>query len=202
MYRYLKFGQSIAGLAFLCLAAACSGKGGNGNFPDNFDKIGDAGRVAYVMEQTSPDSVARFICDAALGKVEGVKIDSIQIATLYAYEHYKDNDLASFSNTLDSYSAALPLKEKMKLYVLLGEVDAQQLGYQLGLEYVNNIRSKKMTADEVSAELKEFKKACGADHDTYRRFVKGFKVVLEKEHGGARGVDNDIYNRFINLSEE
>lgn len=179
---------------------SCGGKNGSGDFPDNFGTIGDAGRVSYMMKNVTPDSVARFICDAALGKVEGARIDSLPTATLYAYEHYKNTDLASFAAQYDAYSQSLPLEEKMKLYALAGSYDPQQLGYQLGLEYVGNIRSKKMTADQVAAELKEFKKACGNDHDTYKRFVKGFKVVLELEKGN--GISGDIYSRFKNLNED
>ena len=179
---------------------SCGGKNGSGDFPDNFGTIGDAGRVSYMMKNVTPDSVARFICDAALGKVEGARIDSLPTATLYAYEHYKNTDLASFAAQYDAYSQSLPLEEKMKLYALAGSYDPQQLGYQLGLEYVGNIRSKKMTADQVAAELEEFKKACGNDHDTYKRFVKGFKVVLELEKGN--GISGDIYSRFKNLNED
>lgn len=179
---------------------SCGGKNGSGDFPDNFGTIGDAGRVSYMMKNVTPDSVARFICDAALGKVEGARIDSLPTATLYAYEHYKNTDLASFAAQYDAYSQSLPLEEKMKLYALAGSYDPQQLGYQLGLEYVGNIRSKKMTADQVAAELEEFKKACGNDHGTYKRFVKGFKVVLELEKGN--GISGDIYSRFKNLNED
>ncbi len=71
---------------------SCGGKNGSGDFPDNFGTIGDAGRVSYMMKNVTPDSVARFICDAALGKVEGARIDSLPTATLYAYEHYKNTD--------------------------------------------------------------------------------------------------------------
>ncbi len=179
---------------------SCGGKNRSGDFPDNFGTIGDAGRVSYMMKNVTPDSVARFICDAALGKVEGARIDSLPTATLYAYEHYKNTDLASFAAQYDAYSQSLPLEEKMKLYALAGSYDPQQLGYQLGLEYVGNIRSKKMTADQVAAELEEFKKACGNDHGTYKRFVKGFKVVLELEKGN--GISGDIYSRFKNLNED
>lgn len=200
MKGIIKFAVSMAMCGAAVIMPSCGGKGGSGDFPDNFGTIGDAGRVAYMMKAVSPDSVARFICDAALGKIEGARIDSLPTATLYAYEHYKDTDLASFAAQYDSYSQSLPLEEKMKLYALAGSYDPQQLGYQLGLEYVGNIRSKKMTADEVAAELAAFKKACSRDHDTYRRFVKGFKVVLELEKGN--GISGDIYRRFINLSEE
>lgn len=191
---------AAAALAALGLASCHGGKGNNGEFPDNFNSIGDAGRVAYVMENSSPDSVARFICRAALGEIEGARIDTFANATLYAYDHYRDDDLAAFSSEFDSYSASLPLPKKMKIYSLAAKTDPQGLGYQLGLEYVNNIRTRKMTADEVAAELKDFRRACATDPQTYHRFVKGFKIVLEMERNN--GVPSDVYARFINMSEE
>ena len=43
------------------LLTACGGKDKKSSvFPDNFDKIGDAGRMDYMMKHVSPDSVARF----------------------------------------------------------------------------------------------------------------------------------------------
>ncbi|WP_290088683.1 hypothetical protein [uncultured Duncaniella sp.] len=200
MRRMTKSAVYMALCGAVVSVCSCGGKNGSGDFPDNFGTIGDAGRVSYMMKNVTPDSVARFICDAALGKVEGARIDSLPTATLYAYEHYKNTDLASFAAQYDAYSQSLPLEEKMKLYALAGSYDPQQLGYQLGLEYVGNIRSKKMTADQVAAELEEFKKACGNDHGTYKRFVKGFKVVLELEKGN--GISGDIYSRFKNLNED
>ena len=196
----MKIRNLFSGLILCAVLGSCGSKGGSGDFPENFDKIGDAGRVAYMMKTVSPDSVARFICDASLGKVEGARIDTITTATLYAYENYKNDDLSLFSDEFDNYSANLPLPEKMKIYSLSGKTDPQGLGYQFGLEYVNSIRMKRMKAEDVEKELAEFKKACGPDHDTYRRFVKGFKTVLELDKGND--LPADIYNRFINMSEE
>lgn len=176
---------------------SCSGKG-NGNFPSDFESIGDAARIEYMMKHVEPDSVARFLVDVSLGRVEGARIDTLPTAVLYCYEHYKDDDLASFSNQFDIYTQSLPLPERMKIYSLAGQIDPQQLGYQLGLEYVNTIRNRKMTPDQVAEEIKEFKKACATDTATYRRFVQGFKVVLGMERNG---ISPEVYNKFINLSE-
>ncbi len=203
MQRFMTF-NSKTGVSFLSVSAAllllaCGAKN-HPDFPNNFDKIGDAGRIAYVMKTESPDSVARFICDAALGRIEGAKIDTLATATLYPYEHYKDEDLATFANAFDSYSQSQPLPDKMRLYAMAGQINPQQLGYQLGVEYINNIRNRKMTPDEIDVEIKELRKACSKDPETYRRFVKGFKVALTMEQGN--GISQEIYNRFSNLAEE
>ena len=191
---------SAAAFAGALMLSACGKGKGNSDFPENFGSIGDEGRTAFMMKRVGPDSVARFLCDAALGRVEGARIDSLPIATSYAYTNYKDDDLATFSSVFESYSGSLPLADRMKLYVLAGKYNPQQLGYQLGLEYVVNIRNEQMSVDEVTAELKEFRNACGHDKDTYRRFVKGFKVALEAER--TKGIDPKVYDRFINLQED
>jgi len=203
-FEIIEYSMKIKGLLIMLVSVAafcsCGSKHDAEDFPENFDKIGDAGRVAYMMEHVGADSVARFICDAALGKVKGAKIDTITIATLYAYENYKNEDLASFSDAFDNYSANLPLSEKMKIYSMSGKTDPQGLGYQLGLEYVNSIRMKRMSGQDVEREIIEFKKACGSDKDTYRRFVKGFKTVLQLDRGND--LPQEVYDRFINMSEE
>ncbi len=200
MKRNLNIGLMATVLAGVMMMSACNNGKKKSDFPENFGSIGDEGRTAFMMKHVGPDSVARFLCDAALGRVEGARIDSLPIATSYAYSNYKDDDLATFSSVFDSYCNSLSLPDRMKLYVLAGKYDPQQLGYQLGLEYVVNIRNEQMSVDEVTAELSEFRKACGNDNDTYRRFVKGFKVALEAEH--ANGIDPKIYNRFINMQED
>ena len=181
----------------LCLVAASCGKksGDSGNFPENFNGLSDAEKVAYVMRHATPDSVARFICDASLGRVEGISIASLAAASNHAYENYTGDDLATFYAEYDRYESDMPLPEKMKLYVLAGKEDPQKLGYELGLSYVGNIRDNHLTADQVEKELKEFKKACGDDSDTYRRFIIGFHTALELERNN--GFPQEIYSRFI-----
>jgi hypothetical protein len=180
------------------LLAGCGGKGNqSGEYPDNFNTIGDAGRVAYMMQKVEPDSLARWIIRGALGQEPGVRVDTFAIATNYAYEHLRDDALDSFCGAYDSYVESLPIADKMKIYKLAATEDPQQLGYKLGLEYMSSIRDNHKSAAEVEKELKEFKKACGTDTETYDRFVIGFKTVLQMDHG--KDVPEDIYQKFINL---
>ena len=77
-----------------------------------------------------------------------------------------------------------------KGYVIAAMVVGKDSGATSNLVYVHT--------DDVERELAEFRKACGADSATYRRFIVGFKTVLNVD----RGVDvpRDIYNRFINYN--
>lgn len=180
------------------LLCACSSKKGNeGKYPADFNKIGDAGRVGRMMKTASPDSVARWIINGALGREEGTHIDTLAIATSYAFEHYKDNELEQFSVEYDNYVESLPIADKMMVYKLGGSEDPQKLGYKLGLEYMSVIRDEHLSVDQVEKELQEFKKACGTDTTTYRRFLIGFKTVLEVDHG--KDVPEEIYKRFCNV---
>lgn len=191
-----KIAVSVAAVALLMLYGCGKNGGGSGEFPSDFNHLLEGEKVAYVMQHASPDSVARFICDAALGRLPGVKIENFSEATLYAYDNLKNDDLAAFSSEYDRYVEDQPLPDKMKLYALGGQHDAQGLGYALGLDYVRSIRDKNMTSEQVEAELREFKKACGSDTETYDRFIVGFHTVLELDHG--KDLPEDIYKKFIN----
>ncbi len=191
-----KFVLSVS-MALLVLTGCGKGKGSNdASYPENFGEIGDAGRVAYLMTKATPDSVARFICYASLHPTKDVRVDSMAIATNYAYEHYKGDDLEKFGIAIDDFVASLDLADKMKIYALSGTEDPQGLGYQLGLEYMADIRDKHLSADQVEKELLAFKKACANDSDTYNRFIIGFRTVLKLDQG--KDMPPAIYERFIN----
>ena len=193
-----KFFASALLLSLLLSAAGCKGKGdGSSDFPQNFNQIGDAGRVKYMMNRVQGDSLARFILYGALGKTPGVKIDTLAIATNYAYEHLKGDDLEDFSREYDAIVESLPLPEKMKAYKLGGSEDPQGLGYTLGLEYVSKIRDNQMKVQAVEEELKEFRNACGSDTATYRRFMTGLKLALQLDHG--KGIPEDVYRHFTGM---
>lgn len=178
------------------LASCGSGKEGQkGSFPDNFGTLDDARKVSFMMQNASPDSVARFLCDAALGKVPQGRIDTLATAAAYAYEHYTDSALMVFSQEFDDYSSNLPLDQKMRIYSMAGMSDPQRLGYELGLQYVSHIRESRMSVDDIRAELEAFKAACATDSATFRRFIKGFKTVLKVDHG--KDLPEDVYNAFI-----
>lgn len=184
----------------LSVTLLLTGCGGNTHtaqrqWPADFNLRDDAAKVDYMMKQVSPDSVARFICDGALGKIDGVTIDTIAIAVAYAYENYSDSSLMNFSREFDYYSSNLDLPDKMRIYLMAGLSDPKRLGYELGLEYVDHIREDSMKVDDVKREIEAFKTACADDSVTYVRFLKGFKTVLRLDHG--KDLPEDIYTAFI-----
>lgn len=191
----------IALMTLLIAGAACSGKKNSADsFPEGFDQLSDQQKVAYMMQHASADSVARFIIYAALGQIEGIHIDTLNNATLKAYEAYTDTALQSFSWEFDRLAEELPLHQKMKLRALVGAEDPQGLGLTLGLEYLNQIRVKGMTADQVLEELKALKKASKEDPDLYARFLIGFRTVLRYDKNSD--MPKEIYTRFLNFDEE
>ena len=187
-------------LGFMTMASiAITGCGkakdrGESGFPENFNSLPDTARVAYVMKTASPDSVARFICNASLGKVNGAKIDSLAVATNYAYEKYSGDDIDRFSVEYDTFVASLPLPDKMKMYALAGVEDPQGLGLQLGLEYVQAIRDRNMTVKDVDTEIEAFRRACGSAEDLYQRFLTGFRTVLKVDSG--QDVPKAIFEKY------
>ena len=188
-------------MALIFLIPACGGKGGDTDvFPEGFASLTDEQKVAYMMEHASADSVARFIIYASLGRIDGVRIDTLNNATLKAYETYTDTALQTFSWEFDRVVEELPLHDKMHLRALVGSEDPQGLGLTLGLEYMNQIRVKGMTADEVMAELQELKRASADDPDMYARFLIGFRTVLRYDRNSD--MPAEIYRRFLDYDEE
>ncbi len=196
MNRVKKF-LHLVPLAAMAILVGCGSKPQSvyEPLPADFNSRDDVSKVDYMMKHATPDSVARFICNGALGK-DSIKIDTIAIAVNYAYENYNDSNLINFSREFEEYAANLPLHEKMKIYLLSGASDELRLGYELGLEYVAHIRRDSLKVDEVKAELESFKIACADDTMTYVRFLKGFKTALGVDHG--RDLPENIYNAFIN----
>lgn len=191
----------LALMSLIIAMSACGGKNKNGkDFPEGFDKLSDQQKVAYVMQHASADSVARFIIYAALGQIEGVHIDTLNNATLKAYEAYTDTALQSFSWEFDRLAEELPLHQKMKLRALVGAEDPQGLGLTLGLEYLNQIRVKGMTAEQVLEELTALKKESKEDPDLYARFLIGFRTVLRYDRNSD--MPKEIYTKFLNFDDE
>lgn len=178
--------------------AACGGRqGSHGNFPEGFAGMNDAAKMKYMMANASPDSVARFICDASLGRIEGVRIDTLSMAALYAYEHYKDDELQSFQAAFDGYAENLPLPDKMKLRKLAASDDPDALGYTLGLEYVNDIRVGKKSPAQVEAEIEAMRVVCTENPEdslTFKRFMTGFRIALDND--GATGIPKEIFEKY------
>jgi lipoprotein len=197
--KTMSLSKPFGPLLALILFASCGGKttDDKNSLPENFASLDDSSQVAFMMKNSTPDSVARFICNASLGKVKSARIDTLAIAVAYAYQNYNDSDLIVFSREFDDFSANLPLNEKMKIYSMAGNIDPQGLGYELGLEYVTHIRENKMSVDDIRTELNAFKEACANDSDMYNRFLKGFKTVLKVDHG--KDLPEEVYNAFINL---
>lgn len=185
-------------VVFSFLAIGCRKKGGSADFPDDFNSRSDTEKIAYMMEAVGPDSVARFICSASLGKIDGVKLDSMSMAVLYAYENYRDAEAQTiFGETLDSMQNSLPLAEKMEMLRKVGTEDAMGLGLRMGLEYVEQIREHHINANEALEEIKAFRKACGSDVDTYNRFITGLKVALKEN--GHRDLEKGVYEKLMNI---
>lgn len=188
----------FAAAASLLILSACSSKQkSESSLPADFKTMGDQRRVQYMMQHVAPDSLARFIIYGALGRNPEMPIDTLGIATNYAYEHLSAEEMDAFAVEYDAVVESLPLDDKMRVYKLGGQEDPQRLGYKLGLEYMQSIRSGGKSVADVEKEIASFKKACASDTATYRRFVVGFRTVLQEDQG--KDMSRDIYNRFINL---
>lgn len=179
------------------LLSACSRNDGS-RLPDNFKTLSTDDQMEYLMDRMPPDSVARFICNAAMGKVYNARLE-LQPALSYAYEKYGEDDLVEFQIALAQYQDNLPLHERVRLTKLLGIEDLDQFGYNLGLSYVGLIRVEQKDIPQISDELAKLQKECKADPDFYKRFMKGFKTALEYDR--HHDLDDRIYLKFISYPD-
>ena len=150
------------------------------------------------MANLPPDSVARFICDAALGKIENTKID-LPSSLAYAYEHYGEDDMVTFQVEMAAYEMELPLHEKVKFAKLSGVEDPDMYSYTLGLEYVGTIREEGKNVAQVGEELDQLRKECKSDPEFYKRFMKGFKTALHYDR--HHDLEEKIYTKFISYPD-
>lgn len=191
---------ALSGMAFLS-GCSGSGKGRNGDFPKDFDTRSDEEKIAYMMEAVEPDSVARYIANAALGDIPEGKIRSVSAAYNYAYQHYQNQgeNQTKFIVEFDNVQNELSLDDKMKIMKAAGQEDPMGLGLRLGLDYYEQLRDKKMTLRQVDEEVAAFRRACGNDTATYVRFIKGFKAALNTD--GGKSVDRAVYDKYRSLPE-
>lgn len=196
MKRFQLFSVFFLSLSVLMCVCSCKrGNGDDGPYPANFNSIGDAGRVAYIMRVAEPDSVARFVYNAALGKVEGTRIDTLGVAITYVNEKYTGEKLDKYYIAAENMKAMMSLADKMKVYTMEGYEDPEGVGFTLGLEYMQNIRERNLQVEDIRKEIEDFRKAMRKDPQTFDRFIIGFKTVLKNDRN--KDLPMAIYNAFI-----
>lgn len=152
------------------------------------------------MRTTSPDSTARFIIKAALGQIPGTSIDTVSNAVLYVYTFSSADDQVKFSEEYQKIIDALSPADRVTLFEKGSSEDPLEFGFELGLGYLNSIRSRNLSVNDIQKEIAELKKACGNDTSTYRRFVTGFTTVLNYDKG--KDVKKEIFEKFSTLSPD
>lgn len=188
----------LAAVVLIGLAgASCSKKNKNG-LPDNFATLPPEGQMAYLIESMPLDSVARFICETAMGKAGDARIE-LQPAVEYAFGNLPEDSAAVFWNALMAYKLELPLNEQVRLTKLMGFEDMEQYGYDLGLSYVGEIRVEQKDINTISEELSSLQQECKSDPEFYKRFMKGFKTALEYDR--HHDLDDKIYLKFISYPD-
>ncbi|MDE6716830.1 MAG: hypothetical protein K2J70_01440 [Muribaculaceae bacterium] len=190
----------LASIAVAMLAMTGCGKKGaesDSGFPKDFAKLSDTEKVAYVMRTSSPDSVARFVIEAALGQKKGLRIDTLAIAEDYAMTNYTGEKLEDYIRESTRLKEEITLSQRFILFNRVKTNDPVSFGLELGLGYLSRVREKNLSAKDVEKEIEDFRKVCGEDTATYRRFVTGFTEALRLDKD--KDVKKEIYEKFINL---
>ena len=200
MSAKLKSISRVALIVMCWIAVGFSGckKKEEANLPSSFSSLSTDEKMEYLMKNLPPDSVAIFICDAAMGKNNDSRIE-LGEAVAYAYNNYKEADQITFDEAFNRYGEKLPLYEKNKFYNLANLMDPDVFGYEIGLKYVGTIREESKTVKEVKEEVDRFMKECKNDPETYKRFMKGFKEALQYDRG--HDLDEQIYTQFISYPD-
>lgn len=190
-------------VTLIVLVCSC-GKDGSVNkkLPTDFSQMTDRQKMDWVMKNLRPDSAARFLGRVALGEEKNVKLDTFATSLLYLYDSYREENLEIFTASFESFKKSLPLDRKMKLYLISGDFDTLNMGYQLGLEYVARIRDYNLKVSDIEREMNDLRKACDAARDTatFLRFSKGFELALREDSG--KDLSSEVYHRFITPTYE
>lgn len=200
MRNFTRSRMAIFGmLAGMLAVASCGGSNDSNQLPSDFQTLSLDKKMNYMMSSVTPDSVARFIYTASLGKIPGVDLDLNQ-AVEYASVNYKGKDLDEFFKEYQVYRDQLPLKDLMNFYYQEGMVDSLKVGMTLGLGYLATVRENGKTVKAAKEEILEFKKACKGDTAMYRDFLIGLRYALDHDRG--KDLDDKIYNELINLDSQ
>lgn len=185
---------SIMSVCLIAFALAGCKKNEETVVPNTFNSMSTEEKMAYLMKHFPPDSVAYFICDAAMGKQYDSRLE-LGDALTYAYTHYKESDQVIFDEAFNQYGEKLPLSDMVKFYRMANLSDPEIFAYEMGLRYVGTIRDKDKDAKQVKEELDRFRTTCKTESETYKRFIKGFKEALRIDRG--HDLDEKIYTQFI-----
>jgi len=167
--------------------------------PANFASLPDTTKVRHLIDKQVPlDSIAVYLCDAAIGRIKNVHVDNFTDIDTYIYTHCGDKDFEVYALALDEYKKSLPLVDKLTLYKKTSLDDPDKIGYKLGLEYVNSVMEKKLAIGKVDREIADFRRACGNDDDTYNRFLIGFSTGIRSRTAGE--ISPDIVERYGSAS--
>ncbi len=164
----------------LLLLSAC---GGDNNSKDATVAPGanasDREKVSYMAQITSPDSLARYICYAALGRSSSGTIDSLSMAQLYALEIYQADDrkIVEFSRSYDETVENLPLTDAYRLAKMTGVLDDTQLPFDLGLRYGARVKREGIKAPEVKNDTAALARM--VEPHFFDLFVKAFDTALK-----------------------
>ena len=204
-YKLMKYNicnlSRIVGVIIFCIAtftiSSCK-KDVTSSFPGDFKSLPTDKKMEYLMANMRPDSVALYICDAAMGKKYDSRIELAE-AKAYAYDHYNEEQILAFEQACSDYKEDLPLNEKVKFIKLEAAEDPDMYSYELGLKYIGKIREDKKDIKQVEEELDKLMKECQTDKDFYKRFMKGFKTALDYDR--HHDLDDKIYLKFISYPD-
>lgn len=182
-------------LTLLMGACSSSNQEQENALPADFASMNDTAKLGVLVRQgLSPDSIALYVLHTAEGRNPGVKFTDYANMDVYLYGALGDEGFNSYRIAYDDYVATMPLVPKLKQLQASPDHDPQSVGFELGLEYINQVLDQKMTIGKVDREVAELHRALGQDEDTYSRFLQGFAAAIASRPAGQ--VPADITKQY------
>lgn len=180
------------------LLTACGSKEGEqqtSDIPDDFSTLSDTQKIQRLIDaKVTTDSIAHFVTECLDGRHPGVTIKDPDAVMLYVGEKLGDEEMGNYAMSFDMYLQALSPASKYKTRIAMPATDRERLGYDLGLEYVNQVVDKKLTIGQVDRDVTALQRAAATDEDTYENFLTGFAEGIKLS--ADRGIPTAVISKY------
>lgn len=190
---------SVKWLALMAIMLLSCGRSEDPHgLPSDFKNKPTTGKMEYLIAHRTPQQAALLMCKMAMGELDYGEMN-IPEARDYAYSHLNEEQMVAFEVVCENFEDTLPLSKHVKFARLAAIEDMAEAAYGLGLGYVASIRENEKTIPKIEAELAALREESRDDPEFYKRFMKGFKIVLEADR--HHDLDEKIYLHFISYPD-
>lgn len=150
------------------------------DLPTDFAAQSDTAKIGILIDRgIGPDSIAHFVAGSLEGKHKDVTFRNLDEVEAYIFERMGNENATAYTMSLEIYIQQLPLDVRYRLKMDSPLTEVEKLGYELGLEFTNQVINQNMTKGQVDHEVANLRRACGDDEETYEHFLTGLAAGLK-----------------------